>query len=69
MRLLLTKQDCVAQLEKKLDDVDGAEQSELFLGSMRRDRNGERTQVLRDLDKALAEYGTNKSIGRYALRI
>lgn len=58
-RLMLRKQDLVVQLENKLDHIDNAEQSELFLGSMRKDENEERKHILQELDEALKDYGTN----------
>lgn len=56
-RLLLAKQDRVSQIEQKLDEIDGKEHAELFLGNMRRDKNQERRSTLEDLDEALADYG------------
>jgi hypothetical protein len=44
-------------LEKQLEDLDLNEQSPLFLGACRQDRNPERRRVLEELDKALADYG------------
>jgi hypothetical protein len=57
MRLLLHKQDEVAMLEDKLDQIDSQESCELFLGCIRRDRNSERAEVLKQLTISLAEYG------------
>ena len=57
MRLLLLKQDKVAQLEDELNEVDNAEEKELFLGSSRRDRNTRRKDILERLDAALNDYG------------
>jgi hypothetical protein len=57
-RLLLAKQDKVAILEARLEEIDASEQRPLFLGSLRKDQNVERGIVLRELDMALQEYGT-----------
>jgi hypothetical protein len=57
-RLMLVKQDRVAEIEEKLDDIDRNEEAELFLGNRRRDRNDKRAVVLKNLDEALADYGT-----------
>jgi hypothetical protein len=57
MRMLLLKQDEISKLEARLDKLDEAEKSELFLGSCRFDKNEERKQVFRQLDDALAVYG------------
>ena len=56
-RLLLLKQDEIAELELKLDEIDRTEPRPIFLGSRRRDANAERKQVLARLDAALADYG------------
>jgi hypothetical protein len=56
-RLLLTKQDRLAKLEKCLDDIDRNEISPLFLRCMRIDGNEERQKVLADIDEALNDYG------------
>lgn len=54
---MLLKQDRVAILEARLEEIDRKEKSALFLGSSRDDRNAERATVLNDLDRALADYG------------
>ncbi|KAL8696654.1 MAG: hypothetical protein Q9224_002684, partial [Gallowayella concinna] len=54
-RLLLQKQDRVSVLEEKLQVVDREEQRLLFLGSLRRDTNTEREDLLSELDHALVE--------------
>ncbi|ORY15932.1 hypothetical protein BCR34DRAFT_557864 [Clohesyomyces aquaticus] len=56
MRLLLAKQDAVSQLEVELRDLDRNEEAELFLGSMRLDRNAVRQSVLQKLDAAFKDY-------------
>ena len=56
-RLLLLKQERVAELERRLDELDLAEERQLFLGSLQRDQNTARIQVLKELDEALADYG------------
>jgi hypothetical protein len=57
VRLILAKQDRVSSIEERLDEVDQQEKAELFLGSMRRDKNHARKVLLSDLDEALADYG------------
>jgi hypothetical protein len=59
MRLLLLKQDEISMLEECLDKIDVGEDRELFLGCSRRDGNAARQQTLQELNKSLAEYGTN----------
>lgn len=61
-RLILAKQDRVAQLEEQLDQVDLNEKAELFLGNMRRDKNQQRIALLADLDEALGDYGEPMSL-------
>ena len=56
-RLLLLRQAKVVALEEELEKLDFQEPSPLNLGSFRADTNIARIQVLKDLDKALAEYG------------
>jgi hypothetical protein len=57
MRMLLLKQDKISRLEEDMNSIDQAEQSELFLGSVRRDRNIERKDVMARLDEAFSAYG------------
>lgn len=56
-RLLLQKQDRIAELEHQLQHIDEEELQPLFLGSLRRDRNQDRERVLADIDVALQDYG------------
>jgi hypothetical protein len=56
-RLLLLKQDRVAVLEKRLEELDRQVQPQLHLGSFQADTNAARIQVLKELDKSLADYG------------
>ena len=56
-RLLLQKQDRIAELEHQLQHIDEEELQPLFLGSLRRDRNQSRERVLADIDVALQDYG------------
>ena len=56
-RLLLLKQDKLAVLEKKLDDIDDAEECELFLSKSRIDRNQDRIAILAEIESNLSEYG------------
>ena len=64
-RLLLLKQDEVAELELKLDEIDRTEPRPIYLGSRRRDANAERKQVLARLDAALADYGQRQVLHCY----
>jgi hypothetical protein len=59
VRLLLLKQDRLAFLEKKLDAIDREENSPLFLGCSRKDRNTERKSVVSEIEDVLAVYGTS----------
>lgn len=65
MRLLLLKQDEMSVLEDRLDDLDAKEDRELFLGSIRRDTNSERSQLVQDLQGRLEEYGTRGTIRNF----
>lgn len=56
-RLLLLQQDKLSVLEKKLADVDQAEPRKLFLGSLRADVNQQRSELMREINVALREYG------------
>lgn len=51
------KQDRLSELEIQLNDVDGEEDTQLFLSSRRHDENPKRRQVLADIDDALHAYG------------
>ncbi|KAI1141534.1 hypothetical protein F5Y05DRAFT_410091 [Hypoxylon sp. FL0543] len=55
-RLLLLKQDRIAQLEQSLDDLDQNETAPLSLGESRSDRNTARTSLLTELSSDLADY-------------
>ena len=56
-RLLLVKQDELSSLEAQLDEVDRQETRLLFLGNRRRDKNGERLELIAKIDDALSDYG------------
>ena len=56
-RLLLLKQERVSALERRLEELDLQEERQLFLGSFQQDQNAARSEVLQDLDEALADYG------------
>lgn len=56
-RLLLQKQDRIAELEHQLQHIDEEESQPLFLGSLRKDRNQDRERVLANIDVALQDYG------------
>jgi hypothetical protein len=60
MRLLLLKQDEISVLEERLDDLDSREDRELFLGSIRRDVNPERRQLIQVMQRELEEYGKDE---------
>ncbi|KAM5352923.1 hypothetical protein ACJ41O_005645 [Fusarium nematophilum] len=55
-RLLLLKQDRLSVLEQKLDQIDYAETSPLYLGKSRIDRNKDRQSVLSEMESGLADY-------------
>ena len=57
LRMLLYRQDEVAQLEEKLKKIDDDDPKDLFLGSRRHDRNTERMAVMKQLEQAMASYG------------
>ncbi|KAF2799729.1 hypothetical protein K505DRAFT_230418, partial [Melanomma pulvis-pyrius CBS 109.77] len=57
-RVLLYKQDRLANLEERLDKIDREERCALFLGNYRRDQNEERRSVIRQIEEELAEYDT-----------
>ena len=59
-RLLLQKQDRIAKLEHQLKRIDEDELQPLFLGSLRRDLNPSRENVMCDIDVALQDYGEAK---------
>ncbi len=54
-------QDQIALLEEKLEKEDREESRELFLGSLRKDRNRSRQKTLTQLDLSLAKYGMQNS--------
>lgn len=56
-RLLFMKHDELSLLEKRLDEIDRTEPKKLFLGSLRRDRNGSRKDTLETMDRVLKDYG------------
>jgi len=56
-RLLLYKQDTLVALEYELDRIDREEIRPLFLGNRRRDKNGERKEIMKQIELELAEYG------------
>ncbi|KAJ2992672.1 hypothetical protein NUW58_g2091 [Xylaria curta] len=56
LRLLLAKQDEISVLEKQLDEIDAAENRELFLGCMRRDANVDRQSTLLKIKLSMSEY-------------
>lgn len=61
-RLLLLKQQRVAALEKRLEELDLKELRPLYLGSFQADANLPRSQVLKNLDEALVDYGKSYAL-------
>jgi len=62
MRLLLLKQDDVSKLESELNTLDETEVNPMFLGTVRGDLNEARRAKLKELDEALAKYGTSTNV-------
>jgi hypothetical protein len=60
MRVLLEKQDRLAELEHRLHQCDDAEVVQLNLASRRQDGNQERRQILRQVETTLRSYGKGK---------
>lgn len=58
-RLLLLKQDRIAELEEQLNEIDRDEPKEVFRATRRGDKNKERKAVVEDLEKALESFGEN----------
>lgn len=58
IRALLYKQDELVELEEQLELVDSRDRVQLHLSSRRHDRNKARKDLLDQIDKKLAEYGT-----------
>ncbi|KAI1404498.1 hypothetical protein F4819DRAFT_447791, partial [Hypoxylon fuscum] len=71
VRLLLYKQDELSVLEKQLERLDGDEPKVLYLGSIRRDRNEARKELMTRLESKLEEYDSlatrNETILKRAL--
>jgi len=63
-RLLLTKQDKLSVMEKRLEKFDRDEDIQLRLGSCQEDDNPERQLVLAEIDTALADYGMQRGLRR-----
>jgi hypothetical protein len=59
MRMLLLKQYKIAQLGEELNKIDREEEAELWLGSLRMDRNACRKDVLARLDEAFSDCGNS----------
>ncbi|KAH6696606.1 hypothetical protein BKA61DRAFT_623295 [Leptodontidium sp. MPI-SDFR-AT-0119] len=55
-RLLLLKQDKLSMLEERLNQVDQQEESLLFLGKSRCDKNTDRISLLSEIESCLADY-------------
>lgn len=56
-RLLLLGQQELCDLEKRLNEIDTADRTQLFLSSRTYDDNLERNQVLSDIRTKLRQYG------------
>ncbi|KAI1391628.1 uncharacterized protein F4822DRAFT_427484 [Hypoxylon trugodes] len=72
-RLLLSKQDELVRSEERLSRLDSDSTFAFFRGSLREDRNGERTQLMAQIERSLAEYDltldrVEKSLQRHAVR-
>jgi len=61
-RVLLYKQDELSILEENLNAIDGAEQSELFLGCKRLDSNPQRAQLVFEIEQKLSSYGMSVAV-------
>lgn len=61
MRMLLCKQDEIAQLESSLNQADREEERRLWLGNQRRDNNPKRRAIFEKLDDAFESYGTSST--------
>jgi hypothetical protein len=57
MRMLLLKQDNISKLKEELNEINQTEETELFLGRCRRDKNPRRKDIFTRLDQAFSEYG------------
>ncbi|KAH9995156.1 hypothetical protein F4779DRAFT_631706 [Xylariaceae sp. FL0662B] len=73
IRLLLSKQDELVQLEDRLEKLDSDSIFTFFRGSLRHDRNGERTQLMAEIERVLIDYDSTlnraeKSLQRPAAR-
>jgi hypothetical protein len=51
------KQDKLSLLEKRLEQTDNEERSQLFLGKSRSDRNADRISLLSEIEAGLVDYG------------
>ena len=56
-RILLLSQTRIASLERRLDTIDRAEKSPLFLASSRMDKNDERWATIAEIREELVKYG------------
>ncbi|KAK7996758.1 hypothetical protein PG989_004798 [Apiospora arundinis] len=66
-RMILRKQDRIAQLEGQLQDIDRHEQNPIYRCSYRRDKNPQRIQVFEELDLLMAQYDDLNGRTRNAL--
>ncbi|KAI1088280.1 hypothetical protein F5B19DRAFT_433238 [Rostrohypoxylon terebratum] len=58
VRLLLSKQDELVQLEDRLESLDCDSTFAFFRGSLRHDRNGERAQLMAEIERGLIDYAS-----------
>ncbi|KAL0932610.1 uncharacterized protein CTRU02_211573 [Colletotrichum truncatum] len=68
-RVLLLKQDHLSVLEEKLDLLDEKEESPLFLGKSRCDRNEARKSLLLEIESCLSSYDSFSDQTRRALSL
>lgn len=60
-RVLLYKQDELVEIENRLAQLDGDENTEFFLCTRRQDRNSERQALVLEAERKLEEYSKNIS--------
>ncbi|EFQ34255.1 uncharacterized protein GLRG_09399, partial [Colletotrichum graminicola M1.001] len=68
-RILLLKQDNLSVLEAKLDQLDEDEESPLFLGKSRCDKNEARRALLHEIESGLVDYDSFTDRTRQALSL
>ncbi|KAK6853664.1 hypothetical protein PG995_010476 [Apiospora arundinis] len=58
-RMILRKQDRLAQLEGQLEEIDRHEPNPIYRCSYRRDKNPQRIKLFEELDLVMAQYGVD----------